>query len=284
MKRGEVWSIRDGNSYGYEQASFRPALVVGSDYGAQHANAIQVVWLTHTPRSNCAVKIIGDGKQPSYALYAQVTTIDKRRFDRYMYNATDEEFSEVMDGLRVVFDMPSGNETKIEELRAEIENLKFELAIGNRMYEKALDKLAECRINGKLSMLPKPEPEFFVEKEREPEVTVEEPKKPAQKKKEATINVNLEELKRKMSTPNEDPEEAARREIQKRIAGITGKANVNTDDKETIAAITGMSLQTAREIVNCRKQYGGYSKLDDLLVVPRFGTGCLRKYGDKLMV
>ena len=287
MKRGEVWYVRSTDSYGSEMALGRPALIVCSDYRVDRANHIQVLWCTTSPRSTASFRLcnMNDNQRDTYVLYSQIVTIDKRRFTTCIGEATPEEMSEINYRLKQMLglvddeeeDTPDKNE-ELEELRVEIENLKLELAVGNRMYEKALDKLAECRINEKL------EPKVVVEEKREPEP--EEPKKRGRKKKDVPdeVHVDVEALRRKMSEPNTDPEEEIKREMKKKIAGITGKVDVNRDDAETITAVTGMSLQTAHEIVKCRNKYGGYSKLEDLLVVPRFGTGCLKKYGDKLMV
>lgn len=62
------------------------------------------------------------------------------------------------------------------------------------------------------------------------------------------------------------------------------KVNVNTATAVEISEISGMGIQTAQQIVSCRKKYGGFLKLEDLFVVPRFGTKCMKLYGAKLEV
>ena len=63
-----------------------------------------------------------------------------------------------------------------------------------------------------------------------------------------------------------------------------GKVNINKDSWEVIAATTGMSPQTAHEIEKWRNKNGEFVDLTDLLFVPRFGSGCMNKYGRMLEV
>ena len=285
MRRGEVWYVRSSDSYGTEMALGRPALIVSSDYGAEVATHVQVLWCTTSPKSPCVVLVdeMYQNYRETYAIYTQLVTIDKRRVSEKIGRMSDEGMREIDNGLMKVLGLDNmisevgpEDESVIENLKNEIENLKLEIAIGNRMYEKALDKLAECRIENKLQ---KSEPAPVVI--TEPEQT-KRGRKP--KVEESGLNVDIEDLKRNMSTPKEDPDEDIKRIMRDRVAKIVGKANVNTDSAEAIVAATGMSEQTAKEIVYGRKKYGGYDKLEDLLVVPRFGKGCLKRYGEKLTV
>ena len=63
-----------------------------------------------------------------------------------------------------------------------------------------------------------------------------------------------------------------------------GKVNVNTATVEELVDRTQMSSQTAASIVAYRKKHGPFPTLDSLLLVNRFGTGCLKAYGDMLTV
>ena len=64
----------------------------------------------------------------------------------------------------------------------------------------------------------------------------------------------------------------------------SGKVNINTDDWKTIAATTGMSVQSAQNIVAYRNKNGKFIDLTDLLFVPRFGSRNMNKYGPMLEV
>jgi DNA uptake protein ComE-like DNA-binding protein len=59
--------------------------------------------------------------------------------------------------------------------------------------------------------------------------------------------------------------------------------NINDATKEELVAI-GINDQTARNIVNWRKKNGGYLSLEDLMLVPRFGKGCMAVFGPMLRV
>lgn len=62
------------------------------------------------------------------------------------------------------------------------------------------------------------------------------------------------------------------------------KANINTDDWETIRRITGMNEKTAKNIERWRNKNGEFLDVKELLLVPHFGNGCMDKYGPMLEV
>ena len=60
--------------------------------------------------------------------------------------------------------------------------------------------------------------------------------------------------------------------------------NVNTATWEEMVKIAGLSQAIAMRIVAHRNLHGVFKKKSDLLNVPRFGAGSLKKYGSKLEV
>lgn len=61
------------------------------------------------------------------------------------------------------------------------------------------------------------------------------------------------------------------------------KLNVNTAEVEDFTRI-GMGVQTAAMICAYRKKCGDFSSVEDLLAIPRFGKGCMKKFGSMLEV
>lgn len=62
------------------------------------------------------------------------------------------------------------------------------------------------------------------------------------------------------------------------------KVNVNTATPDEMANVLGMNRTLANFIRAYRNKHGKFEKLEDLLNVPRFGSGCMAKYGPRLEV
>lgn len=65
---------------------------------------------------------------------------------------------------------------------------------------------------------------------------------------------------------------------------VKPKVNINTATAEEIHERTGLSKTVCFSITGTRKRNGLFKSLDELAKVPRFGTGCMRKYRDMLEV
>lgn len=295
MKVGEVWYLRADNSYGYEEAMGRPCLILAGDekrMGTSDPGVVTISFLTTNPRPMGINIPVKSTRRDSWVLCNQLQSIDARRLRDRMCAVTEEEMNAVRNGLKVALGLTDDSSEEEDVL-----NLKVELDTYKRMYDRVLGLLVDERIEKDIES-------------KTPEIIVEPPKP-------EPIEVNTELLKAQMSTPNklmenelnENPvktklkpkklepvktekgsmivDSMGRYRRSKGTASVktmNGKANINKDDWETIVAKTGISYNTAKNIVSYRKKNGPYTGLEELLNVPRFGNGCWDKYIDMMEI
>ena len=73
-------------------------------------------------------------------------------------------------------------------------------------------------------------------------------------------------------------------EIERPNVAKVAKVNVNTATAEEISSVSGLGIYIARRICAYRNKHGAFKKVEDLLKVDRFGSGCMKLYGDKFEV
>ncbi len=73
-------------------------------------------------------------------------------------------------------------------------------------------------------------------------------------------------------------------EIERPNVAKVAKVNVNTATAEEISSVSGLGIHIARRIRAYRNKYGPFKTVEDLLKVDRFGSGCMKLYGDKFEV
>ena len=235
----------------------------------------------------------------------QLQTVDEERLDSIMCKLTSREMDEVDGVLRRVLSLQVDAE-KVEELPVVEEplvvvedtekiRLQVELDLYKKLYSDLTSQIVDARFERQVVAAPKMEEEIVATVVEE--IPVVEPK--------VMENIVIDDLVTKMFTPNDEmvvekPEKKVGRPKGSKTKSKSRpknyrppleelvkhkkseKANINTDTWETIAATTGMSVQTAQEIVRWRNKHGAYIDLTDLLFVPRFGSGCMNKYGQML--
>jgi mRNA interferase MazF len=268
FERGQIWYASYEDIVGSEQAMGRPALIVSNQGDIDSLNTVVVVFLTHTPkRGHGVVKVVHDGKA-SYILCNQMRTLDKRRFINLMTKLNDADMKRVNNALKLTLGVNGVNidENRVEKLESEIEDLKLELKVQEKLYERALDKIVELRFEKDVQCAT-------------PKAKVEVPKVET-----PPIQVDVEELKENMGAISEK-KKTSRPTVEDSVeSDKPEKVNINTDNWEVIAATTGMGVQTAQSIVRYRKKHGEFIDLVDLLNVPRFGIRNMDKYGNMLEV
>ena len=253
MKRGEVYYLRYDNSMGHEEACGRPVIIVSSQEGIDTSPVIQVVYMTTSFRKNGTCVKLSTPRRQSWAMCNQIDTIDKRKLGNdIMCRLNRDEMSEIDRTLKMVL----GLEDEYKPVDTDIE-LKIEGTIYKRLYEKAIEKIAELKFEKDVRSL-KVEPEVV-----EPEVV-----EPEKRKRRSKVVVPYD----------------ARREDILQYANPSGVANVNTDEWYVIAATSGMRLATARNIVAYRNKHGMFECLEDLIEVNAFSDNMLFKYMNKLEV
>lgn len=294
MKRGEVYYLRFDDSIGHEIAAGRPVVVISSDKMLAKPTVVSVVYLTTSPKQFGNVVELYTPRKKSWALCDQIQSVDVSRLTDIMCILKSSEMDEIDIALKksLQLDAPDSDN---DRLRGEVLSLRVELETYTKMYERVLDLLVKERIDANM-------------KDRKPELIVARPEPPK-------IDIDTDLLAKKMSTPNNLMEEdldynpvktklkheklsppkesdtivdslGRTRKVRgtASVKTMDGKANINKDDWETIVAKTGISYNTAKNIVNYRRKNGPYIDVTALLDVPRFGTGCWNKYIDMFEV
>jgi mRNA interferase MazF len=283
VERGQIYYIRYDDSVGTEMAVGRPALVISCDETNKN-NTCVVAYLSSTPhKRNFSIKV-WTGKKYSHVVCNQLQTVDARRFSDFLCKLDVKDMARV--DVALGYALCLNKESAEEETEKVDDNtsLLLERDTYKALYEKALSKIVELQF-GK-DVVVKEEKSAVPVVEARP-VAVVEP-----------VTVDVEDLKKKMMASNDEtdtPKQKGRPMVSgkycrpkledlKEYANESGVANVNTDDWKTIAATTGMGIQTAQSITAYRNKHGKFVDLADLLYVPRFGSTNFKRYIDMLEI
>ncbi len=102
IRRGDIYYIDKQCSYGSEQFSGRPAIVVSNELCNKHSDVIEVVYLTTQPKNNMPTHIhIKSAPRDSIALCEQITSVFIDRIGDYVGTCTEIEMEEIDAALRV---------------------------------------------------------------------------------------------------------------------------------------------------------------------------------------
>lgn len=269
IRRGEVYWIRSSDTWGYETASSRPGLVVNSQFGIEHSPVVTIVYCTTQCKNvSCNVDLSTMGK-PSQALCNQIYTVDKSRFGNKVGYATDDEMNRVDEALamclglrlhkRELDESLEIEKARVAGLEEELMAKRIEIAMVEKMYDKALEMLAGVKLTKDLQTPVQKKTETV--KAKIPRIVDDEPE----------ID---EEIERRAEVRPDAPAEVPNK----------AKVNVNEATWKELHEITGMSETLAHYISGYRKKHGPYGSLNDLLKVDRFSQTHLDKFGNMLTV
>lgn len=143
IKRGEIFYISRGASYGSEQQADRPAVVVSNDQNNENSTTVEVVYLTTQPKTDLPTHaVIRSTGRISTALCEQVHTVAVERVVKYIGQCSDKEMENIDIALMISLSLDAGTKTakkyledsqrqqeEIERLKAENELLKTERAV-----------------------------------------------------------------------------------------------------------------------------------------------------------
>lgn len=135
--RGDIFFVRKAITEGNEQDAGRPAVIVSNDIGNQHANIVEVVYLTSQEKKPMPTHVEVLCKVPSVALCEQICTVSKDRLGDLIRSCTIGEMKEIDKALMISLGIESGDgdsarlidskNSEIEELKCHIEALKKDL-------------------------------------------------------------------------------------------------------------------------------------------------------------
>lgn len=151
--RGDIFYIRKvGMTEGNEQDAGRPAIIVSNDIGNQHANIVEVVYLTTQEKKSLPTHVDIICKVPSVALCEQVCTVSKDRLGDLISNCTVGEMKEIDKALMIslgieaeehipmteelVHDQIMALEKGIDQRNAQIKQLEHELSKAREQQRK----------------------------------------------------------------------------------------------------------------------------------------------------
>ena len=263
IRRGGMYWVRSEDSYGCETASSRPGVVVSSQYGLDNSPIATVVFCTSVEKTNSISVPLKNSDRPSWAMCNQIRTVDKSRLGNKLCDVSEEELEQIDQTLcRVLglvidtreIDIALGeSKAQIAGLEEELMAKRVEIAMLERLYEKALDMLAGVHLTKDM------------QKPRVPRLVPDEPE----------VDEELERTVRPRATTviMDDLEYHG-----------PGKVNVNTASAKEIIEKSGLPTAVAYGVTAHRNRNGAYKSLEDLLNAPRFTEFHLKKYGGKLTV
>lgn len=152
IRRGSMYWVRSEDTWGCETASSRPGVVVSSQFGNDNSPVVTVVFCTSQRKTNsCSVELKNTDK-PSWALCNQIRTVDKGRLGNKMCDVTEDEMEQIDQALcrclglvidsREIDIALAESKATIAGLEEEIMAKNVEIAMTEKMYDKALEMLA----------------------------------------------------------------------------------------------------------------------------------------------
>jgi len=108
-KYGDVFYIRLGRHVGMEQAAGRPAIIVSNNFGNEHSEIVEVVYLTTRPKVPLPTHVsiaAQQGIKESIALCEQISTVSKVRLSDKLGHLNEETMNRVRSGMMVSLNIP----------------------------------------------------------------------------------------------------------------------------------------------------------------------------------
>jgi mRNA-degrading endonuclease toxin of MazEF toxin-antitoxin module/DNA uptake protein ComE-like DNA-binding protein len=289
-KRGEMWYIRDGESFGNEMASRRAAVIISSDRWMATSNVVQVAYSTTVRKHHSSSVEVHSTKPWSWILCEQLNTVDKRRLMEKICDLTEAEMLKVELCLRTALGLsskPSESDVllrerneKISDLESKMVELELELTVHKKLYEKAVDKIIELKFEKDSNREP-----TIVEKPPVEDKPFEVEESPKMEEPELDISGLAEKFKvyDERQKKVEKPVKKVGRPTAKSVV-VSDKVNVNTADWRTLVEKVGMAEQTAKQLVAYRNKNGAFVLVTDLLKLPRITQKMFDRYFDLIEV
>ena len=180
FERGEVYWVMLGSGYPGEKGVARPAVIVSCDEANRWSSCVTVAFLTtksHGKQWEVFTDITG---KDSWVMCHELMTYDKQRFGKCFGKLNSAEMYAVDSGLEYVMDLGYADEVALKEKDREIEardaviakkdaeivavkaaaaelvekaksvdlSHKAEIAMWQKLYEKALDQLVDMKLTG----------------------------------------------------------------------------------------------------------------------------------------
>lgn len=316
--RGEVYYLLYENpGVPYNNKAHRPVLIVSSNKGNETTPFVQILSMTTQPRYGFMFPQVEATGKTSWVKCNEIQSVSKDDLGKYLCTLSESEMEAIDRAMMVALGL---NNSITEEENEEIERLKEEISeledkledvaiqrdTWKRMYDKAIDKLAEKE------MVKKKEPpvkkvEFVAEEQPEEPVEINTCTAEELRKIGCTPTMihhiiekrpysSVEDLKRVPSitqigykliesriccVPPKKPKTVER---VPKVKPAPAKVNINTASAKEIKAMTGASDFHCYTITGWRNKHGKFGSLEELLTVKNIPKNFLERYGDKLTV
>lgn len=183
IKRGEIWYISYSDSVGSEYTAGRPMLILSSEIGCATNTVLMGVFLTTNSEKGShdyAVELKCMRRQ-SWAITAQVVSVDRKRFKNKCCDATENDIHNVEESvLRML-----GISREVVQDNGPTEKVEFEAEYYRRLYELTMDKLCNTAIE--LEQLKRKAVDPVIE--QKPEPVAEQKEEPEGRPEPLNINV-----------------------------------------------------------------------------------------------
>ena len=295
IERGQVYYVRYDEAVGAEMAVGRPVLIVSNQGDIDDMDTVIVVFMTTGLRkSRNVVKVIFNGRQ-QYIHCSQIKTMDKIRLSEYLGTLNAKDMSRVGNALALAMSYNGMCKPESSE-KNRITELEVELAVHKKLYEKALEKLAEIRFERDTYEIPESEDELCGEPDlvvNEPEPEIEDVFQPQeldlsalqekfrQYDEQQSEKKNISCIKLNSLLREEKPQQ--KKKAVEREKPKVKKVKLNKASRYDLENI-GIKSQTAYKILEYRIKNGNFRDVEELLLVSGFGRKELNKYGEMLEI
>lgn len=293
IERGQVYYLRFDDSIGDEMGAGRAALIVSNNGDIKDLNTVIVVYVTTgLHKSKNVVKTIFNGRQ-QYIHCSQIRTLDKSRLSTYLGTLDPKTMMKVSNACALAMSYNSVVTVEKNDNTDALTELKVELDAYKKLYEKALEKLAELRFEKdtyeeELPIIPEVEEEELCE-EPEPVVDFEPPELDLSALTEKFRQYDEQQSEKKnisygsLNSLLREEKPQKKKKVVEREKPKVKVVKVNTAHRYDLENI-GIKSQTAYKIIEYRIKNGNFRNVEDLLLVSGFGRKELNKYGEMLEI
>lgn len=151
LHRGEIYYIsRGGASYGHEQQTDRPAVIVSNEKNNENSGVVEVVYLTTQPKTDLPTHtVIRSTGRVSTVLCEQIVSVSVDRIAGYIGQVSEQEQKNIDIALMISLALDGDTKTSkqynetIKQQNDEIERLKAEIADLQQEYEDAIAEIEQ---------------------------------------------------------------------------------------------------------------------------------------------
>ena len=149
--RGDIYYVEKFSSYGSEQQSGRPAVIVSNNKNNDNSATVEIVYLTTKIKPNLPTHVVVNGTGiPSTALCEQVHTVDMQRLMSYSGTCSKQEMQAIDIALlvslglnlgeKVEDDIPRDEPEQVISDSTELIEVKAQLSMMRQMYNDLLQQ------------------------------------------------------------------------------------------------------------------------------------------------